>query len=158
MDSRPLFSSARTLPGKARGRSPTFARSSTGVSGASFNSPRLRNSATESAIALSRQPTDDVTRRIDQIARRPGVNGIRFPNFKVGVVDNRMLNLVAENDAADILEVFFVFELGRVDADDDQLVRILFLELLQIGNDVNAVDAAVGPEVEQHNLASQRRE
>ncbi len=69
-----------------------------------------------------------------------------------------MLNLVAENDAADILEVFFVFELGRVDADDDQLVRILFLELLQIGNDVDAVDAAVSPEIQQHHLASQRRE
>jgi hypothetical protein len=45
-----------------------------------------------------------------------------------------------------------------VDADDDELARVLLLEPLEVGDDVQAVDAAVGPEVEQHDLAAQLRE
>ena len=36
-------------------------------------------------------------------------------------------------------------------------LRVLLLELLQVGQDVHAVDAAVGPEVEQDELALQIR-
>ena len=46
-------------------------------------------------------------------------------------------------------------ELGRVDADHDQLVLVLLLELGQVGQDVVAVDAAERPEVEQDDLAPQ---
>ena len=71
----------------------------------------------------------------------------------VGVVDDRMLDLVAQDRLADALGVLLVLELGRVDADDDQLVGVLLLELGQVGQDVDAVDAAERPEVEQDDLA-----
>ena len=54
--------------------------------------------------------------------------------------------------AADVLGVAFGLELGRVHADDDQLVLVLLLELGQVGEDVVAVDAAEGPEIQQHDL------
>src|SRR6266496_1851705 len=72
---------------------------------------------------------------------------------KVGNVHDRMFDLVAENDAADVLSVFFVFKFGGVNADNYQFIRILFLELLQIRNDVHTVDAAVSPKIQQHDFA-----
>src|SRR5688572_29659963 len=69
-----------------------------------------------------------------------------------------MFNLVSEDDAANVLGIFFVFEFGGMNADDNQLVRIFLLQPLEIRNDVNAVDAAVGPEVEQDNFALQPSE
>jgi len=41
-------------------------------------------------------------------------------------------------------------------ADDDQLSAVLLLEALEIRNDVQAVDAAVRPEIEQDDLAAKR--
>ena len=40
-------------------------------------------------------------------------------------------------------------------ANDDQRVRILILQPLQVRNDMDAVDTAEGPEVEQDDLAAQ---
>src|SRR5262249_55930951 len=40
-------------------------------------------------------------------------------------------------------------------ADNDKLLGIFCFELLQIGNDVHAVDAAIGPEIQKYDLASQ---
>ena len=54
---------------------------------------------------------------------------------------------------ADVLGVLLGVELGGVDADDDQLVLVLLLELGEVGQDVVAVDAAERPEVEQDDLA-----
>ena len=50
---------------------------------------------------------------------------------------------------------FLVVELGGVDADDDQLVGVLLLQLGQVGQGVDAVDAAERPEIEQDDLAAQ---
>ena len=66
-----------------------------------------------------------------------------------------MLDPVLGDLAADVLGVPLGVELGGVDADDHQLVLVLLLELGQVGQDVVAVDAAVGPEVEQDDLAPQ---
>ena len=104
---------------------------------------------------LARQLADDVTGRVNQKARRPGIDSVRAPDRKVRVVYDRMFDLIAENDAADVFSVFFVFKFGGVNADDYQFIRILFLELLQIRNDVHAVDATVSPKIQQHDFAFQ---
>ena len=54
--------------------------------------------------------------------------------------------------------VFLGGELGGVDADDLELVRKGFVQAVQIGQDVDAIDAAGGPKIEQHDLATQVRE
>jgi hypothetical protein len=69
-----------------------------------------------------------------------------------------MLDLVAQDDASDVFSVFFVFELGGMDANHHQLVRVLRFELLEIGNDVDAVDAAISPEIQQNDLALECRD
>ncbi len=44
-------------------------------------------------------------------------------------------------------------ELGRVDADHDKFILIFFFELREGGQNVVAIDAAIGPEVEDDDLA-----
>ncbi len=124
---------------------------------------KLRNRIADSFVerfvtAFAGQPANNVAGRIDQISGRPGVDRIRIPDRKVGIVHHRMLDLVTQNDAANVLGLLFIREFCRMHADDYQLVWVLALEPLQIGDDVHAVDAAVSPEVEQHDFALQRRE
>ena len=66
-----------------------------------------------------------------------------------------MLDLVTQDGLAYVVGLFLGGELGGVDADDDQLCGVFPFELLQLRDDVHAVDAAVSPEVEQHDLAAQ---
>jgi len=59
-----------------------------------------------------------------------------------------MLDLVAQDDPTDVLRLLFILKLGGVNADHHELARVFRFKLLQIGNDVDTVDAAVGPEIE----------
>ena len=69
-----------------------------------------------------------------------------------------MLDPVLGDLAADVLAVSLGVKLPRVDADDDQLVLVLRLELRQGGQDVVTVDAAIRPEIEQDNLSLELRQ
>ena len=66
-----------------------------------------------------------------------------------------MRYLVALHDVAEVLGLAFVGELRRVHADDHELVGVLLLEALQIREDVDAVDAPIGPEVQEDDLPLQ---
>jgi hypothetical protein len=46
-------------------------------------------------------------------------------------------------------------ELGTVDADRDQHIAVALFELPQLRKYVETVDSAVGPEIEQDELAAQ---
>ena len=78
-----------------------------------------------------------------------------MPDFMVGVVDDGMLDVVAQDGFADARGFLFIVELGGVHADDDQDAGILGLELGEIGERVDAVDAAEGPEIENDDAALQ---
>ena len=67
-----------------------------------------------------------------------------------------MLDFVTQNNAADVLRFFFIFEFGRVNPNYHKFIRILLFQPLQIRNDVHAIYAAVSPKVEQDNFAPQR--
>ena len=109
--------------------------------------------SSSSYLPFAGRLAEEVALRVDQDERRPGRALVGVPDLLVGVVDDRVLDLVAQDRLADRLRVLLVLELGRVDADDDELVGILLLELGQVGQDVDAVDAAERPEVEQDDLA-----
>ena len=64
-----------------------------------------------------------------------------------------MLQPITQDNLTDVLRITFILKLGRMNADDDQLIRIFCLKPSQFRDDVNTVDAAVGPKVEQDNLA-----
>ena len=65
-----------------------------------------------------------------------------------------MFDFVADNGLSDGFSVFLVFEFRRVAADDHEFVGIFLFEIFQVGQNVDAVDAAVRPEVDQHDLAA----
>jgi hypothetical protein len=46
-------------------------------------------------------------------------------------------------------------ELGGVDADHNQIIAVALFELPQLWKQMDAVDSAVGPEVENHQLPTQ---
>jgi hypothetical protein len=66
-----------------------------------------------------------------------------------------MLHAVALDRGDQRVRVGLVDELGRVDADDHQLLGVLLLHRAQLVEDVQAVDAAERPEVEQDEATSQ---
>jgi hypothetical protein len=66
-----------------------------------------------------------------------------------------MLDVVAQDRLTDRVRVLLVVEFGRMDADDHQLLRVLLFQPDQIRNDVHAVDAAEGPEVQEDDLSLQ---
>ena len=98
---------------------------------------------------------DDSTLWIDEYECRPRVDPERLANLLQRIVHHRVFDPVPQYGLANCLKLAFAIELRPVHADDDQLVGELRLETLQIWNDMDAVDAALGPEVEQHNLAAQ---
>src|SRR6185369_6632526 len=106
-------------------------------------------------VTLTGNAANDVPVRTDQHLRGPCANAVALPDRVFRVVVNGMLDFVAQDDAPDVFRLFFVLKLCGVNADHDQFFRILRFELLQIRNDVDTVDAAVGPEVEQNDFAFQ---
>src|ERR1051325_5321743 len=99
-------------------------------------------------VTFAGNGADNVAARIDQHLGGPGAHTVALPNLVVGVVVNRVLQFIAQDDAPDVFRVFLIFKFRRVYADNHELIGILVLQALQIGNDVNAVDAAVGPKIE----------
>src|ERR1700677_5016008 len=66
-----------------------------------------------------------------------------------------MLDPILGDLAADVLGVALGVKLAGMNANNYKFILIFFLELGQIGQDVMAIDAAKGPEIEQDNLAAQ---
>ncbi len=66
-----------------------------------------------------------------------------------------MLDLVAQDRSANIIQVFLFVELRRVDADHDDVIGIRLFEFLELRQDMDAIDTAVSPEIEDHELATQ---
>ena len=106
------------------------------------------------AAPLARHRGDDGAGRVHQHARRPRARPVGPPQPHVLVHHHRVPDAVALHRGADAAAVGLVVELGRVHADhDERAAGEDALEVLEVGQDVHAVDAAVGPEVEQHDLA-----
>ena len=106
-------------------------------------------------MPLAAERADVFALGVDQDQGRPAIDAEPVPDDLVGVVDHRVLDPVLVDLLADVLGLALGLELGGVDADDDQLVLVFLLEGGEVGQDVVAVDAAIGPEVEQDDLAAQ---
>ncbi len=93
------------------------------------------------------------TLRVDDDERRPGPHGVLLPRGELRVVQHGVLDAVPLDRVDDGLVVGLVHELRRVDADDHHRVPVLLLQLPQLVEDVQAVDAAEGPEIEDQYAA-----
>ncbi len=97
----------------------------------------------------------EIAFRIDHAQAGPTVAVVGVPDFVVGVVDDRMLDFVAHNSLANAFGIVLGVELAGMDADHHDVVRIGPFQLFQFRQHVHAVDAAVGPEIEDHEFAAQ---
>ena len=92
--------------------------------------------------------SDDAALRVDEHQRRPGAAAELVPDGEVPIVDDRMLDAVAQHRLAKIRRVALRRELGGVDPDHDHPVAIFALDLPQLRKGVHAVDSTEGPEVD----------
>jgi hypothetical protein len=109
-------------------------------------------------VALTRDLLGDVPLGIDQDERRPGRDGVCGPGAQLGIVEHRVGDPEALDRPHDGLVIVLVGELGRMDADHEQVVAELPLEVAQLLEHVHAVDAGLREEVEQHDAPAQRCE
>ena len=75
---------------------------------------------------------NDLPLGIDEHQGGPRLDGVALPYFKVPVVDDRVLDLVAEDSLAHVGGGLLGGELGRMDADNHQLRRVLLLQFPQL--------------------------
>ena len=164
MNRRLPAASARTLPGKSSG--PVGGRSFSGknLSGVSFSSPRalcLRDELADHTVELvviplagGRADEPRLRRRSAPASASSGRRTASRSTWSASLTTGCLIRT-----RATLRRMFSVscsaVNLARVHADDHELVLVLLLELRQVGQDVVAVDAAVGPEIQQDDLAPQ---
>ena len=74
----------------------------------------------------------------------------------VGIHGHRVTDSMAKNGLADIFRVSFLVEFLGMDPDDQEgLIGEVLFELGQIGKDMEAINAAIGPEIQEHDLTAQ---
>lgn len=106
-------------------------------------------------VFLAWQCFDEIAFWVDDTDRRPRFDPICLPDLALGVIDDRMVQLIALHGFFDTFRVFFIVEFGSMDADDDDLVGILLLQPDQVGEEVQAVNSAQRPEFEDDDFAAQ---
>ena len=97
----------------------------------------------------------DVPARIDRDECRPRVDGISAPDAELPIVQNRMRRTESERRLTNALGDALGDVLAAVDADDGDVIGVFLFELPQLRKYVDAVDSAVGPEIEEEQLAAE---
>nr|WP_229230440.1 hypothetical protein [Corynebacterium cyclohexanicum] len=118
----------------------------------------LDQHAEPAGVPLPREVGHDVALGVDDHERRPRAGRVRLPREEVGIVEDRVVDVVALDGGRERHRVGLVLELGRVHPDRDEDVLVLLLERAQLVQDVEAVDAAEGPEIKEDDLPAQRRQ
>ncbi len=98
---------------------------------------------------------DDAAIRADEHERRPGAHRVFAPDAHRVIVDDRVVDVQSTNRILKMNVEALGRVLGAMDADDEELIVEVGFEIPQLRDDVQAVDSAVGPEIENDELASQ---
>lgn len=85
----------------------------------------------------------------------PGLDLEGSPGAELVVVDDRVVNAEPARGGADILGLALGYEFAGVDSYGHQLVGILLFEPADRRQYMHAVDSAIGPEIQEHQLAAQ---
>ena len=115
----------------------------------------LDHAAKRLPVALAGRHRNDIAVGIDHHQRGPRTDAVLLPRLETGVVEHGMHDPVAGDRALDRGMVELVRELRGVHADDHQPVSESLLEIAQLLDDAEAVDAAERPEIEDHNASAQ---
>ncbi|MOA22820.1 hypothetical protein D3C78_1434060 [compost metagenome] len=93
---------------------------------------------------------------IDQVMRRPVAVIKGAPDLVIIVDCHRVIDLEVRDGLPDIVDFLFKGEFGCVDTDDDKaLIAVFVCPRPHIWNGADAVDAGIGPEVDEDDLATQ---
>ena len=98
---------------------------------------------------------DVLTVGADEDDGGPGLYVIGAPGAKVAVVHDGVGDAEAAGGGADVFGHALGGELARVNADYYEVGAVFLFKPVDHRQHVDAVDSAVGPEVEQHQLAAQ---
>ena len=98
---------------------------------------------------------DDLPQGVNKHQRRPGAHAVPLPDGKFVVVDDGVVDGVATHGLRDGLGRLLLGKLGRVNADDGERLGVTLLQLPQLRKDMQAVNSAEGPEIEDHQPARQ---
>ncbi len=109
-------------------------------------------------VPLTRVRGHDVPLRVDDHQRRPRLHRVLVPRRQLGVVQDGMRDRVPLHGVRHRRVLRLVRELRRVHADHHERVPVPLLQLTQLVDDVQAVDAGERPEVEQHHASAQAGE
>ena len=104
---------------------------------------------------FARLPDNAAAERVDDGDGGPSAHAPAIPNLELIVVEHGVVDFVSLHDLAQILGLAFSVKFCRVHADDHHLFGEFLLDLFQDRNDVQAIDAAVCPEVKDNDLAHQ---
>src|SRR6185437_10324410 len=98
----------------------------------------------------------NTTLRIRDVERRPIRVVERLPDRVVVVDGGGEIDVLLAHRAPNVVHVLLELELGRLDVDHDHaLVSILLGPGADVGEHADRVDAGVGGEVDDHDLAAQ---
>ena len=107
-------------------------------------------------VALAELDVADLPLGVDQVLGRPVLVLVRVPGAVVVVLDDRVVDPVGADRLPDVARLLLERELGRLDADDVEAVAGgMGVQALEERERAHAVDARVGPEVDQHDVAAQ---
>ena len=110
-------------------------------------------------VALAEVVVADVSRAVDQVLGRPVGVGVVVPGAVVVVLDDRVVDPESLHGGADVRGDVLEGELRRVDADDHEPVAVVVaVPGLEVRQRAQAVDARVGPEVDQDDLPAKLAE
>ena len=116
---------------------------------------RIENGLDFFEFKLTTSHVDCFSVGIDEQNGRPTVRSEHPPHHHVSVVHDGMFDLVAKDGLLDVVVLSLLFEFGGVNTDDDEFLGKFVFQFLQFRKNVKAVDAAIGPEVQQHEFAFQ---
>ena len=125
---------------------------------------RLGQQAPDRPLGLLVGPLAEVhqphpARAVDQVVGRPVLVVVGGPGAVVVVLGDRVGEAEVPDRALDVRGLLLERELGRVDADHGEPVAMVFaVPGLDVRKGPDAVDARVGPEVDQHDPSPQPRE
>ena len=107
-------------------------------------------------FALAEMPVLDYAVLVDQVFGRPVAVGVAAPDGAGVILHYRPGYALVNGGLGYVVVEFLELEFGGVDADDYQPIGgVAGMPGLQVGQGADAVDAAVGPEIDQHNFAAQ---